>query len=226
LLHAEIVRAVILNACLVFRAHAVQLNKEIPMRTWLLAAGLVVAAHSPYVLAAGMKAGLWEMKTLKQVVDGRDLLAQMAASQAQMQQAMAGMPAAQRKQMEAMMGNQGVAMPQAGVVRICVSPEMAARDQPVVDAEGRCQPSKLSRSGNRTHFEFDCKSEGRHMVGKGDSTVSGNSVQSQMDMTMSDAQGRHSMQTESRMTWLGSDCKGVKPADQLARELSGAARRK
>lgn len=196
------------------------------MRTWLLAVGLVVVVYPPLTLAAGMKAGLWEIKTLKQVVDGRDMLAQMAASQSQMQQAMAGMPAAQRKQMEAMMGKQGVAMPQAGAAQICVSPEMAARDQPVVDAEGRCQPSKVSRSGNRTHFEFDCKNEGRHMVGKGDSTVSGNSVQSQMDMTMSDAQGRHRMQTESHMTWLGADCKGVKPADQLVREMQGAAKRK
>lgn len=196
------------------------------MKKWMLVVGFAVFAHAPLALAAGMKAGLWEIKTLKQVVDGRDMQAQMAAGQAQMQQAMAGMPAAQRKQMEAMMGQQGAAMPQAGAVRICISPEMASRDQPVVDADGRCQPSKMSRSGNRTRFEVDCKSDGRHMVGKGESSINGDTIQSKMDMTVSDAQGRHSMQTESRMTWLGSDCKGVKPADQLAREMQGTPRRK
>jgi len=40
-----------------------------------------------------------------------------------------------------------------------------------------------------------------------------------MDMTMTDARGQHSMQTESQMKFLGADCQGVKPADQIARDL-------
>jgi hypothetical protein len=192
------------------------------MNKWMLAAGLVDLALAPLAQAGGMHAGLWEIKTLKQVVDGQDMLAQMASAQSQMQEAMAGMPAAQRKQMEAMMGQQGVAMSKSGTLRICVSPEMAARDEPIID-EGRCKPAKVSRSGNRTRFEFDCKTSSGHMVGKGESALNGNSIQSKMDMTMADARGKHSMQTESRMTWLGADCKGLKPVDPTAQ---GAARRR
>ncbi|MCC7269571.1 MAG: hypothetical protein IT468_02505, partial [Rhodocyclaceae bacterium] len=39
-------------------------------------------------LAGDMKAGLWEVKTIKQVVDGQDMRAQMQ----QMQQQMASLP--------------------------------------------------------------------------------------------------------------------------------------
>jgi hypothetical protein len=40
-----------------------------------------------------------------------------------------------------------------------------------------------------------------------------------MDMTMSGARGTHTMQTESKMKYLGADCKGVKPMDQLVKEI-------
>jgi hypothetical protein len=31
--------------------------------------------------------------------------------------------------------------------------------------------------------------------------------------------GKHTMQTESQMIYLGPDCQGLKPADQIAREM-------
>ncbi|GAB1413897.1 hypothetical protein MASR1M97_26330 [Candidatus Desulfobacillus denitrificans] len=81
-------------------------------------------------LADGMKAGLWEIKTLKQVMDGRDMKAQMDAAQAQMQQQMASLPPDQRKQMEAMLRQQGSAPARAR----CAS--ASARRRP--DARSRC----------------------------------------------------------------------------------------
>ena len=178
---------------------------------------------------SGLKPGLWEVKQLKQVMDGKDMGAQMAAAQAQMQQAYANMPPAQRKQMEAMMAKQGVAPPAAagaGGQRICISPEMAARDKPMVDPEGRCEPTKFSRSGNRVSFEVNCSFEGQQMSGKGESTTSPDSVSTKMDMVMTGRDGRHTMQSETQMRWLGADCGGVKPADQLMREMQGAMRKK
>jgi hypothetical protein len=166
----------------------------------------------------GMKAGLWEMRTLKQVMDGKDMQAQMSAAQAQMQQAMADMPPAQRKQMEATMARQGAAMSGGGAHRICISPEMAARDKPLVDPDGKCEPAKVSRSGNKSSFEINCKSDGGSMVGKGDSTVTGDSISTKMDMTTSDATGKHTMQTESQMKYLGADCGGLKPVGQMTRK--------
>ena len=49
------------------------------------------------VLAGDMKAGLWEMKTTRQIVDGQDMRAQMQ----QMQQQMASLPPEQREAIRA-----------------------------------------------------------------------------------------------------------------------------
>jgi len=188
------------------------------MKRLILAATLAVVASSPCAQTTGMKAGLWEMRTLKQVMDGKDIQAQMAAAQAQMQQAMAGMPPEQRKQMEAAMAKQGTAMSGGGAMRMCISPEMAARDKPMVDPEGKCEPAKMSRSGNKTSYEFNCKTAGGSMVGKGDSTFAGDTITSRMDMTTTDATGKHTMQTESQMKFLGADCGTLKAAGQAARK--------
>lgn len=188
------------------------------MKKLIVAGSLAVLASSPFAQTTGMKAGLWEMKTLKQVMDGKDMQAQMAAAQAQMQQAMANMPPEQRKKMEATMGKQGAAMSGGGATRMCISPEMAARDKPMVDPEGKCEPAKVSRSGNKTSYEFNCKTAGGSMVGKGDSTFAGDTITSRMDMTASDATGKHTMQTESQMKYLGADCGGLKPVGPMTRK--------
>lgn len=196
-----------------------------------LALGIALAALPFATLAqgSGLKPGLWEVRQLKQVMDGQDMGAQMAAAQAQMQQAYANMPPAQRKQMEAMMAKQGVAPPAAapgGGQRICISPEMAARDKPMVDPEGRCEPTRFNRSGNRVSFEVNCNMEGQQMSGKGESTTSPDSVSTKMDMVMTGRDGRHTMQSETQMRWLGPDCGNVRPADQMVREMQGGMRRK
>lgn len=175
------------------------------MKKMILALGFPLLAAPAF--AGDMKAGLWEMKTTRQIVDGQDMRAQMQ----QMQQQLAGLPPEQRKQMEAMMGRQGMAMGPGGATRMCISEEMAKRDTPMVDPDGRCQPTKMSRSGSTTRYEIDCMMDGRRTTGKGESTVSGNAISSRMDMTTMDASGRHTMQTESQMTYLGPDCKGLAP---------------
>lgn len=190
------------------------------MKTVTLATLLILSTAA---LAQGstLRQGLWEVKPISQLIDGKDMTAQMAASQERMQKSIASMPPEQRKQMQAMMGRQGA--PAGSGTRICVSAAMAARDRPMVDPDGRCEPAKVSRSGNRTSFEFNCVTEGRSMVGKGESTASGDLVSTRMDMTTTDAQGRHTMQSEVQMKYLGADCQGVKPIDQMVKEARGAA---
>lgn len=185
-----------------------------------LALALLAVAVSPvFAQGSGIKPGLWEVKIIKQVMDGRDTAAQMASAQAEMQRAMAGMSPAQRKQMEAMMGSHGMpAQGAAGTSRICISPAMAASDKPMVDPDGRCPPASVSRSGNTARFEINCKVDGRTMVGKGESTIASDSVMTRMDMVSTDSSGRHTMQSESQMRYLGPDCGGVKPMDQLIRK--------
>jgi Protein of unknown function (DUF3617) len=177
--------------------------------------------------SSSLKAGLWEMKPIRQVMDGRDMTAQMAAAQARMQQATASMTPEQRKQMEAMTKKMGTGSNSTGsTTRICISPAMAARNAPMVDREGRCPPAKVTRSGNKSSFEFNCTNKERTTIGSGESTVNGDTISTNMNITMKDARGQHTMQTESQMTYLGSDCQGIKPVDQLVKDAQGLTHKK
>lgn len=170
--------------------------------------------------STSLKAGLWEIKPIRQLVDGRDMTAQMAAAQAKMQQAMANMNPDQRNQMEAMMKGMGTNLPSGGSLsRICISPEMAAKNAPMVDHEGRSAPAKVTREGNKSTFEFNCTANGRTMVGSWESTSNGDTISTSVNMTMTDSKGHHTMQSESEMTFLGSGCQGIKPADQLIKDF-------
>ena len=102
---------------------------------------------------------------------------------------------------------------------------MAAKDKPMVDSRGDCEPAKISRSGNKTSFEFNCTGKGGTRVGKGESIVSGDTVTTRMDMATTDTKGKHhTMQSEIQMKYLGSDCKGITPADQLVKKAQNPVR--
>jgi hypothetical protein len=165
-------------------------------------------------IAAGMnlKPGLWEIKVVKQVVDGRDMSAQMAAAASQMQQAMANMPPEQRAKMQAMLPSTG--MGSNGGFRICVSPEMAKRNTPIVDKDGHCQPTTVNHSGNQTSYEFSCGSNGSTRQGKGQITTVGDVVTNVSDVTTTGAGGAtHVMHNETEMRFVGTDCGDVKPIE-------------
>jgi hypothetical protein len=186
------------------------------------ASGWILFAVSGAALAAGsgLKPGLWELTQVRQVVDGHDLSDQIAAAQSQMQQALANMPPDQRKQMEARMAQRGVSLTGKGGAgnRVCVSAKMATRDKPLIDPEGKCQPSKVDRSGDKTRFEFNCTNEGRTMAGRGESVAGSDTLSTSIDMKVTDPGGSHAVRSETQMKYLGPDCQGVKPADELARE--------
>ena len=167
--------------------------------------------------ASGMKPGLWEVQVTKQVMDGKDMTAQMAAATAQMQEALAKMTPEQRQQMEKVMG--GHKMSDKGGQRMCISADMAAQEKPVMPANAQCEATKFERKGNKTSYELNCTTAQGSTVGKGESVVDGDTVKSRMDMTVTGARGKHTMQTESQMKYLGSDCQGLKPMDQLLKEM-------
>jgi hypothetical protein len=170
-----------------------------------------------------MKAGLWEMRTLKHLSDGKDMTAQIAASQAKMQEMMAKMSPQQRQQMEQMMGKSAANPADPGVTRMCVSAEMAARDQPVMPKDSNCEIVKFNRSGNTTTFENTCRTEGSTVVGKGESVRSGDTISTKMELVSTGTRGNHTTQMETQMKFVGADCGGLKPIDQIAREMQGQA---
>ncbi len=192
------------------------------MKKVLLATILVTQSINVFAEGPRPKPGLWEVTVIKQVVDGRDMQAQMAAAQAQMQQAMANLTPEQRKQMEAMTGRKGGFGASAGGTRICISKEMATRDQPVMGTQSHCETVKFNRSGNKVSFEVKCANKGRTQSGKGETTISSDLMKTVMDINTTDAQGSHTIHNESQMKFISADCQGIKPADQLSREMQGS----
>lgn len=174
-----------------------------------LAAGCVLSSAAQ---AQSLQPGLWELRTLKHVVDGQDMAAQMAAAQQQMKAALAKMPAAQRKQMESQMAGLGAGL--GGAHRMCISPAMAAQDKPALPEKAQCDPPKMSRSGNRTQYEFSCRQNGDLIKGKGESVVDASLVRTKMDMTTSGTRGKHTMATETEMRFISADCGAIRPLDQ------------
>jgi len=174
---------------------------------------IVLAAGTAVAQTSGLKAGLWEIKTTRQVMDGRDMTAQMNAVMDKMTQAMANMSPDQRKKVEAMTGGGS-----QGTIQVCVSRAMAEKNQPMVDRDGQCAAAKVTRNGNQSRFEFDCTRNGSKSAGTGTSTVHGDTIVTAVDMTMTDSRGQHSMQNVSVMHFLGADCQGVVPVDQMAKK--------
>jgi hypothetical protein len=172
-------------------------------------AALAALVTLAYAADSRMKPGLWEMRIIKNVVDGRDMAALMAAKNAQMQQAMANLPPDQLARMQAALKMSAGAN---GATRICISPDMAKRATPMVDQSGSCQPATVNRNGDTTSFEFNCTINGAASAGKGESTISGDVITTRTDITTHASNGAtHVVQNESEMRYIGPDCGDVKP---------------
>ena len=171
----------------------------------LLSLGLM-ALLSSVAHAQSTKPGLWE---INQKVGGNP---EMDKAMAEMQQQLASMPPAQRKQMEQMMAAQGVKLGQGGgmSVQVCVTPEMAAQQEVPVQKEGDCTTKVQSRSGNTMKVVFSCKNppssgEGTYVF-RGDTGYD-------MKMLVKTSEGGKPVTTTMEGTgrWLGADCGKVKP---------------
>lgn len=177
------------------------------LKTATLFTVLLVGTTSAF--AQSVKPGLWDMQ---HKMGGSP---QMDQAMAQMQKQMAGMSPAQRKQMEAMMGKQGVAMPTPGAgggmaTRICISPEMAARSEMPSQNEGECTSTVTSRSGNTLKMSVVCKNP--PSTGEGTYTFSGDTAYTMKMVMNTTRKGKpETMTMEGQGKWLAADCGSVKP---------------
>lgn len=183
----------------------------------LFAAALATGANAEVMV----KPGLWEIRLVRQYMDGRDVTALVPAALAGLQQFMGGMTPQQRKQMEATFGRP----PANTVQRICVSPEMAAGDKPLLSSDVKCEPTAFNRDGSRVTFEFNCADQGRTTTGKGVSQLASERVATRIDLVTNDANGRHTWINQSEATFVGTDCGNLRPADQVAREAQAVQKR-
>jgi hypothetical protein len=174
------------------------------LRLVLTACALAAAASAS---AQTLKPGLWEMTSK---MGGNP---EMEKAMAQMQQQMASMPPAQRKQMEDMMAQRGMQMGSAGgggmSVKVCLTKEMVERND-IAATQGDCKTTMQPRVGSTMKMSFVCTTP--PSSGEGEFTfVSSEAYQSKMKITSSSRGKPETMTMEGSGKWQGADCGNIKP---------------
>ncbi len=176
-------------------------------RRLLCATALVLAAAST-AHAQSMKPGLWEVNNK---MGGSP---EMDKAMAQMQQQMASMSPAQRKQMEDMMAKQGMSMGGAAnggmVMKMCMTKEMAERNEVPMQQQGNCTTTTSDKTATGMKMKFTCTNP--PSSGEGQMTFSGDSAYTmKMKINSSGQGGPKTMTMDASGKWLGSDCGAIKP---------------
>ncbi len=174
------------------------------------ASALLLALWSPLALAQGaalkMSPGLWEHGFTMKSQGG-----QMEQALKEMQQSLASMPPEQRRQMEAMLAQQGMSLgPKGQSVKVCLSREDVERDQPPPPQDGCTQTAR--RSGNVWNLSFRCPGP-PPSSGEGRLTLQSPTAYSGSFDLVTTVEGKpEKLQMDVTGKWLASDCGTVRPA--------------
>ncbi|MGH8805402.1 MAG: DUF3617 domain-containing protein [Polaromonas sp.] len=159
--------------------------------------------------AQTMKPGLWEINHKMQSGSG-----EMEKAMANMEKQMAGMPPEQRKQMQDMLAKQGMAMGQGGAggmsVKICMTKEMAERNEMPSQQQGDCKTTQSPRSGNTMKFSYACTQP--PSSGEGQITYVSDTAYTMKMATTATVRGKaEKMDMDASGKWLSADCGSIKP---------------
>ncbi|MCY1163426.1 hypothetical protein D9M73_32770 [compost metagenome] len=173
-------------------------------------AGLSALAFAAPAIAQTMKPGLWQ-STNK--IGGSPAMDQ---AMAQMQQQMANMPPAQRKQMEDMLARQGMSMGGASNggmgMKMCITREMIERNQLPIQQKGNCTTTISDKTRSSMKVRLTCTDP--PSSGEGIYTFQGDSAYT---MSMNITSTVKGVQTNTSIaasgSWLGSDCGNIKPME-------------
>ncbi len=177
----------------------------------ILTAALLLALLLPLAAQAQkITPGLWEYQSTMK--SGNP---QMEAAMARMQEQLASMSPEQRRQMEQMMGRQGVSPGAAGgpgvSVKICLTPEQAARNEMPQYQDGQCKQTGSSRSGNVIKFKIECTGP-RKSTGEGEFTlISDKEHKGRVLITSQRGDKMETMEMQHSARWLAADCGDIKP---------------
>lgn len=170
--------------------------------------GLLMAGQPAW--AQSTKPGLWE------ITNKMGGSAEMDKAMAQMQQQMASMPPAQRQQMQDMLAKQGMSMSMgAGAgggisVKVCITKEMAERNEMPQPQQGDCKSTASPRVGNTQKISFSCTQP--PSSGEGQITFTSNEAYTMKMVTTTSVKGKpEKMTLDGSGKWLSADCGAVKP---------------
>jgi len=184
-----------------------------PIAPWLLAAGRGLSLALPCTLLAAqpapkLKPGLWEHS-----VQIADQGGQMAAAMKETQAAMAALPPEQRKMMQEMMAKQGIGLDASGQkLRLCMTPEDVARDEPPPAQDGCTQNAR--RQGNTWTVSFQCPGRDGDPPSSGRGTVtlqSPTAYSGQFTINTQVGQKTEVVNMANQGRWIAADCGNVRP---------------
>ncbi|NYE61058.1 hypothetical protein FHW58_002210 [Duganella sp. 1224] len=154
--------------------------------------------------AQTVKPGLWELNSKVRTGNAQtDQAVSAALSQ------LAVLPPAQRAQVQAMMAQNGVSMPQAGSdgslrMTACVTPEMAARKELPLGTQGKCTSQQTPVAGG-VDVAFSCTDPASS--GNGQVRLQGDSAYSAtMQVTNNTGAGPQQATVESAGRWVAATC--------------------
>ncbi|MDT8990733.1 DUF3617 domain-containing protein [Curvibacter sp. APW13] len=164
--------------------------------------------------AQTLQPGLWEITTQMQGAQG----GRMAGAMEQMNQQMASMSPEQRKMVQDMMAKQGMQMGgpagDGGMrMKVCMSKDMAERNEIPAERRGDCKHTQSPRVGNTMKYSFTCTNP--PSSGEGEVTFQGREAYSmRMAMTTTVKGQPEKMDMQGSGKWLGADCGNIKPLGQ------------
>jgi hypothetical protein len=167
---------------------------------------LAFAAAAQPALAQAFKPGLWETNNKMGAGSGK-----LQEAMAMVQQHLATMDPEQRKRIDGMMARQGVVISNDGVIaKMCITPEMAAKQQLPIQQHGNCSYQHAPAVGNTMAFSFSCTNP--QASGEGNATFAGpTAYTSNMRVTTNATGASETVNIDSSGRWLGADCGAVKP---------------
>jgi hypothetical protein len=180
-----------------------------PMKftTPLFAAFTLALATS--AVAQTTKPGLWEITNKMQSSSG-----EMEKAMAGMEKQLAGMSPEQRRQMQDMMAKQGMSMgPGTGggmSMKMCITKEMAERNEMPQQQQGDCKTTQSPRNGNTMKISYVCTQP--PSSGEGVMTFSGDTAYTMKMNTTTTVKGKpEKMTMDAAGKWLSADCGNIKP---------------
>ncbi|MYM74876.1 DUF3617 family protein [Duganella sp. FT134W] len=171
------------------------------MKRVLIALAVLTAIQAQ---AQTIKPGLWELNSKVRTGNAQtDQAVSAALSQ------LAALPPAQRAQVESMMAQNGVSVPQAasdGRLRMtaCVTPEMAARKELPLSQQGKCTSKQTPVAGG-VDVTFSCTDPASS--GSGQVRMQGDSAYTaSLQVTNNSGAGPQQATVESNGRWLAASC--------------------
>jgi Protein of unknown function (DUF3617) len=184
------------------------MHKRAQMMALTLAGSGLFGWSAAHAEAPPMKAGLWEINRLSQLINGQPMPDPSAMMAAQLK----NMPPQMRQQIEAQMKAQGVQMSNIGgtsSVRMCITPDMLAQNR-WQKAENGCTTASLSHSGNTWNWKVKCTQPPGE--GEGATTFSSSEAYTtKMHMTTVMQGKKQVMDMTHSAKWLSANCGDVKP---------------